>query len=271
MIATDFLLQLICEIALQAGEELMEVYDDKRLFTSSRLKKEKSPFTIAEFKAEDLIVKRLQELEKTIPIIAEGYNKTSYYYRKSWNRFWLIDALNGTREFLKQTNEFTLNIALIENGIPVLGVVYAPALNLLYAANEIEGAFKIHKNKRTKIKSNKDTKFLIAVTSLFEPLNEEEEKKEWSRFPIKKIITAGSTLRFCKIAEGAADIYYRHASTMEWETAAGEAIVRISGGMIQHLRTENFHYNKQMLKNKSFICTGDPSLLAVKVEERITY
>ncbi len=259
-------LQEVCEIALQAGEELMEVYDDKRLFASTRLKKEKSPFTITELKTEKFIVNALQQIDSSIPVIAQHHNNTSYYNRKNWKQFWLVDALNGTREFLKQTDEFTLNIALIENGKPILGVVYAPALKLLYAADEVEGAFKIHRIKRTKISSNSAPNFLVAATNLWEHVDEEAEKKEWSKFPIKKIVAAGSTLKFCKVAEGAADLYYRHSSTMEWETAAGEAIVRISGGTVQHLNTRDFRYNKQMLKNKSFICVGSPSLLSLKQE-----
>lgn len=270
MNTNSFPLQPIVEIAYQAGEDILEIYDDKRLFISSRIKKEKSPYTIAKLRAEELIVKLLTELDNSIPVISEHHNKTSFYYRKVWEKFWLVDALNGTREFLKQTNEFTINIALVENGVPVLGIVYAPALSLLYAANQSEGAFRIHKNKKTKIKCNKNPKFLVAVSGLLESPNEEEEKKQLAGYPIMKIISAGSSLRFARVADGSADIYYRHAPTMEWETAAGEAIVTISGGKVKHLRTKDFRYNKQMLKNKSFICVGDSEIIFEKSTEQIT-
>jgi 3'(2'), 5'-bisphosphate nucleotidase len=173
-----FSLSQIIDIAFQAGEEILEIYDDKRLFSSSRLKKEKSPYTIAKLKAENLIIKRLQELGNEIPIISEKHNKVSYYYRKNWEQFWLVDALNGVKEYLKQTNEFTINIGLINNGIPVLGVVYAPALKLIYAADGEEGAIRIHKHKKVKIKTNKNSLYLIAAKALIESPFDQEESKE---------------------------------------------------------------------------------------------
>lgn len=262
-------IQLISEIALQAGEELMDVYENRKLFASTRLKRESSPFTIADHRVEELIVKYLRDVNSEIPIISQHHNSISYYYRKDWKRFWLVDGLNGTREFLKQTNEFTVNIALIEQGEPVLGVIYAPALRLMYSGSISEGAYRVNKGKRIKISTTKSSKFLTAVTGLFEPTNEQEERSVLSKFPIKKVISAGSTLKFCKIAEGSVDIFYRHNPSMEWETAAGEAIVKSSGGAIQHLRTSGFRYNKQMLKNKSFICVGDSELLMQQEEKFI--
>lgn len=270
MTKTNFSLQDVSEIALQAGDIILDVYEDKKLFYSSRLKKEKSPYTIAKLKADEMIVAALKQLDNSIPIISENHNKTSYYYRKDWEHFWLVDALNGTREFLKRSNEFTINLALIEKGKPVLGVIYAPASKLLYAASTAEGAYKINKVKKSNLACTKDSHFLTAVTHLFEHVDEPIEKMEWKKYPIKKIISAGSTLKFCRIAEGFADIYYRHSPSMEWETAAGEAIVEISGGMVKHLNTKDFRYNKQMLKNKSFICVASSSILKTQSHEKLT-
>jgi 3'(2'), 5'-bisphosphate nucleotidase len=267
MFLNQILVKPITEIALQAGQEILEIYDHKTLFSSTRIKRSKSPYTLAKNTAENLIVGALTSLDNSIPIISEGHNEVSYYYRKNWKYLWLVDALNGTREFLKQTNEFTINIALIENGIPILGIIYAPALELLYSASKTEGAFRTQKNNTVPIHCNTAVNFLTAVVNPFVHLAMDEEKSVLDRFPIKKIISVGSSLKFCKIAEGSADLFYRHSPSMEWETAAGEAIINISGGAILHANSRTYKYNKQMLKNKALLCIGNSAIASHTIFE----
>ena len=196
-----------------------------------------------------------------IPILSEENKEAPYNIRKNWEYFWLIDPLDGTKEFVKKNGEFTINIALIYKDAPVLGVIYAPALEILYYSQKDRGAFKQEKNKkpqRLPIYHNLKNNTLKVIVSKSHYNQETKEFVDNLKNQYEKIefINIGSSLKFCLIAEGKADIYPRLAPTMEWDTAAGQAIVEESKGKIIKYKTKEFiRYNKQNLLNPYFVTT----------------
>ncbi|MBA7589910.1 3'(2'),5'-bisphosphate nucleotidase CysQ [subsurface metagenome] len=251
-------IQEINSIAKEAGNELMEIYQQD---FNIKFKKDYSPLTKADLKSNEIITNRLKNLYPNIPILSEENESVSYNIRKNWEYFWLIDPLDGTKEFIKKNGEFTVNIALIHKDTPVLGVIYAPALNLLYYAQKDKGAFKQEKNKNPQrlpifIHSNNNDILKIIVSKS----HYNQETKEFVnnlKNQYKKdieFIHIGSSLKFCLIAEGKADIYPRLAPTMEWDTAAGQIIVKEARGKVFKFNTqESLKYNKQNLLNPWFV------------------
>jgi len=198
-----------------------------------------------------VIVQELALKYPDIPMLSEEGKSIPYEERKGWGLFWLIDPLDGTKEFIKKNGEFTVNIALISDGAPVLGVVYAPILNLCYYAKSGEGAYK----DGVRLPCAKSDVFTVVASKSHN--NEETEKfiesmkKECPNLQTKSI---GSSLKLCLVAEGVADIYPRVAPTMEWDTAAAHAIVRESGKKVVDFSTrEELSYNKENLLNPSFL------------------
>lgn len=238
----------IKSIALKAGRAIMEIY--AKDFTVE-YKDDKSPLTEADLKANEIICNALVNLYPNIPIMSEENKQTDYETRKNWQYYWCIDPIDGTKEFIKKNGEFTVNIALIYKDTPVLGVVYAPALELMYCAKKGEGAFKNEIKLPIKREDNK----LIIVASKSHMSNETQKfidniktDKE------KKLISMGSSLKLCLVAEGKADIYPRLAPTMEWDTAAADAIVRESGKMTYQFEVDTpVVYNKENLLNPWFV------------------
>jgi 3'(2'), 5'-bisphosphate nucleotidase len=168
-----------------------------------------------------------------------------------------VDPLDGTKEFIKRNGEFTVNIALIENAYPTLGVIYAPELETLYvgdSSNEL--AYKTDRGgKMTELKVNGKTADRIAVGSRSH--SSQEEADLLRQYDVRETISVGSSLKFCMVAEGKADIYYRHGPTMEWDTCAGQAILEAAGGTVESMETkERFQYNKENLLNGSFLVKG---------------
>jgi len=246
-------LETIIAIAKDAGDIIMEIY--KKDF-DVEYKEDNSPLTIADLKSNELICSRLQELYPNIPIVSEENKEVEYSIRKDWKYYWCIDPIDGTKEFVKKNGEFTVNIALIHVDRPVLGVVYAPVLGSMYSAKEGVGAFK--NLQKLPLKINKDQKNNITVVASKSHLN--KETKECIDELTKNIgnilfISKGSSLKLCMVAEGEADIYPRLAPTMEWDTAAADAIVRMSGKMTYQYGSENkkLIYNKENLLNPWFI------------------
>lgn len=238
----------IIEIAVTAGNKIMEVYNDSSYIQNIEKKEDNSPLTIADKKSHEVIYNSLIKLYPQIPVISEEGTGIDYEKRKSWTTFWLVDPLDGTKEFIKRNGQFTVNIALIHALKPVLGVIQIPVTGEIYFADD-KGCFKSDKNGVKKVISvNHKTKDLIAVASSSHKGN---ESGFLSRFDIKEEINVGSSIKFCFVAEGKADIYYREGPTMEWDTAAGQAIVESAGGVVF-----NLNYNKPDLKNRSFCCFG---------------
>jgi 3'(2'), 5'-bisphosphate nucleotidase len=249
-------IEKINEIAINAGKAIMEIYDRESSLEVD-YKADSSPLTLADKAAHQVIQKALEELYPEIPIISEEGKDIPFVNRSDWKRFWLVDPLDGTKEFIKKNKQFTVNIALIENNQPVLGVIYAPALETLYYGSKGRGAYKIKGGKVENISvSGRSEGELTAVRSGSHASPEEDEVLE--RFNVKNSISKGSSLKFCMVAEGTADIYYRFGPTMEWDTGAGHAILEAAGGRVYLGSTmENpFIYNKENLLNGSFLGVG---------------
>lgn len=231
----------IQKIALEAAKAIMEIYVKD---FSIEYKDDKSPLTEADVKSNEIICNRLQELYPNIPILSEENKTAPYEERKAWEYFWLIDPIDGTKEFIKKNGEFTINIALIQNDTPVLGVVYAPVLDEMYSAKKGSGAFK-NGQKLPLIINNNPEKSLSVVAS--KSHLSEETQTFIDALNTEKIeqVSKGSSLKLVMVAEGVADIYPRLAPTMEWDTGAADAIVREAGKM-----TYQFENNKPMVYNK---------------------
>jgi 3'(2'), 5'-bisphosphate nucleotidase len=218
-------------------------------------KQDSSPLTLADKKANDIIEDGLNQLSVIFPILSEEGKEIPYEDRKHWEYFWLIDPLDGTKEFVKKNGEFTVNIALIYKDTPVLGVVYAPALDVCYWAKQGEGAFK--DEKRLPLKSEKDRETYKIVASRSHMSDETQafiDAVDTSKE--KELISIGSSLKICLVAEGEADIYPRLGPTMEWDTGAAHAIVNESGFDFNGYYESDYkvhNYNKKILLNNWFI------------------
>ena len=246
------LLKKVIEIAKEAGRAILEVYETD--FEVS-YKQDKSPLTIADKRSHEIIKARLKELTPRFPVLSEEGKDIPFDERKKWVYFWLVDPLDGTKEFIRRNGEFTVNIALIKKDKPILGVIYVPVKELLYFAEIGEGAFKLEEKRLTKIKVDQkiDDGGYRVVVSRSHMTTEVEQFLETIK--VKERMSAGSSLKFCLIAEGRADIYPRFGPTMEWDTAAGQAIVEQAGGVvISRDSREPLKYNNKKLQNPWFIC-----------------
>jgi len=242
----------IIAIAQKAGNVIMEIYTKD--FTVE-YKDDKSPLTEADTKANAVIVEGLSALAVSFPILSEEGKTIPYDERKNWEYFWMVDPLDGTKEFIKKNGEFTVNIALIHKNTPILGVVYAPALGEMYWSKQGEGAFK---NKvRLPLKTNNAPEKSVTVVASKSHLSDEtvnfiDNVKASSESLI--FVSKGSSLKLCMVAEGSADIYPRLAPTMEWDTAAADAIVQGAGKTVyQYQSNIAVKYNKKELLNPWFV------------------
>jgi 3'(2'), 5'-bisphosphate nucleotidase len=243
-------------IAKQAGREILKIYEK---YFNIKYKDDKSPLTEADTISHNIIVNELTKICPEIPILSEESKDISYEERKNWEYFWLVDPLDGTKEFIKKNGEFTINIALIHKNKPILGVVYIPKRDILYYAQEVIGSFKQEKDNEPiklekKEKQDKEKLIIIASRSHFTKETEDfvnEKKKEYKEV---ELISAGSSLKLCLVAECKADIYPRLGSTMEWDTAAAHAIVNGAGKRVyEYNKEKELIYNKENLINPWFI------------------
>ena len=248
------LLAKLVEIARTAGALVMQHYagDGAR-----RYKADKSPVTAADEEAEELILKALHAAAPGIPVIAEESAAAGKLADVSGGVFFLVDPLDGTKEFLNRNGEFTVNIALIEHGQPAAGVVFAPAVNRLFWGSA-EGAFEEAHGKQRMIATRaapEEGMTAIASRSHRDRLTDEY----LAHYPIANFITAGSSLKFCIIAAGEADLYPRHGTTMEWDTAAGDAVLRAAGGRVTRLDGKSplaYGNAREKFTNPSFVAWG---------------
>ena len=240
------------EIALEAGKTIMEIYDKD---FSIEYKDDKSPLTEADLASNDVIVSALEKYD--IPIMSEEGKMIEYDERKDWEYYWCIDPIDGTKEFIKKNGEFTVNIALIHKDTPVLGVVYAPALGDMYKAKKGDGAFK--NGQKLPLEVNETPEKSLKVVASKSHLSEETQSfidelaKDTESI---EQVSKGSSLKLVMVAEGSADIYPRLAPTMEWDTAAADAVVREAGKMTYQFDNEAKEpvvYNKENLLNPWFI------------------
>lgn len=238
----------IKKIALGAGEIIMEIYNKD---FSIEYKDDKSPLTEADLKSNELICNSLQKLYPNIPIMSEENKQTDYEIRENWKYYFCVDPIDGTKEFIKKNGEFTVNIALMENNIPVLGVVYAPAIDIMYSAKKGFGAYK--NEQKLPIKRD-DNKYIIVASKSHMSVETQNYIDTLNTNKEKELISMGSSLKLCLVADGSADCYPRVAPTMEWDTAAADAIVRESGKMTYQFETnEPMVYNKKDLLNPNFL------------------
>lgn len=241
----------IIELAKKAGIKILEFYSEEIEVTT---KKDDSPLTKADLAAHHIIVDGLKELTPEIPIISEETGVPEYSERSKWGKFWIVDPLDGTKEFIKKNGEFTVNIALIDNGEPVLGVVYTPVMDLLYYAEKGKGSFRQEGNSSaTRIFSERSSKSdeLSLIESRSHGSQELEDYLEKEGLTVTKRVKSGSSLKICLVAEGVADIYPRLAPTMEWDVAAGDCVYRNSAKEGTH--PSELQYNKENLLNNSFV------------------
>ena len=249
-------IQDIAKIAKDAGKIIMQIYNQD---FEVEYKQDSSPLTKADKIANEIIETKLKALNSTltnIPILSEEGKDISYEERKNWEYFWLVDPLDGTKEFIKKNGEFTVNIALIHKDTPVLGVVYAPALDICYWAEKGKSAFKDGQKLPLKTQEQRRTYKIVASRSHMSDdtqtfIDNIETDKE------KKIISIGSSLKICLVAEGEADIYPRLGPTMEWDTAAAHAVVSEANcSLMKYTKNnskEKHTYNKESLLNSWFI------------------
>ena len=248
----------------KAGQAMLEIYESGDF--GVEIKADNSPLTLADQAANKVIVETLEKME--YPILSEEGKSIGYKDRKHWDKFWLVDPLDGTKEFIKKNGEFTINIALIEKGQAVMGFVYAPILKDFYLGINKEKALKFTLKageQITEIPENvqilkvlKPDKEIMVVASRSH-FNKETEtfisqlKKEYTKVDF---ISKGSSLKLCMVAEGAAHIYPRFGPTMEWDTAAAHAVVTAAGGQVLTPEGEELLYNKENLLNPFFIVKG---------------
>ncbi len=254
-------------VSIIAGEKIIDVYNSSDYKILS--KEDNSPLTIADKRAHDVIYESL--LETKIPILSEEGKIPEYDERKMWEYFWLVDPLDGTKEFIKRNGEFTVNIALIHKKDPVAGVIYIPVTKELYFGGDSLGAFKAKINVNDEFSNiktfddyfnisqklpfkHKARKYTVVgskshlsdeTKAYFKQLEQEHNEID--------IISKGSSLKLCMLAEGRADIYPRFGLTSEWDTAAGHAILNASGGSLKKINGEDFCYNKKNILNPYFI------------------
>lgn len=246
----------IIRITREAGDAIMEIYstDDFAVVDKS----DNSPLTKADKASNEVINRELKAKYPQIPIISEENKEVLYEERKDWDWFWLVDPLDGTKEFIKKNGEFTVNIALVHNGRPVAGVVGVPARNHIYYAVEGKGAHKIDENGDSHVlKVNEPAEDRIALigsrshpSAEFDAFLKEMEEK----YSTVDFVPAGSSLKFCLVAEGKADCYPRLGPTMEWDTGAGHAVVLEAGANVRVFNEDvDLRYNKENLLNPFFI------------------
>jgi 3'(2'), 5'-bisphosphate nucleotidase len=269
------LLRIAIDAAIAGGKKIMEVYDSLNI--SITLKKDFSPLTEADIKSNEIIKGYLKETG--LPFLSEEEKRTPYSERRDWDLFWIVDPLDGTKEFIKRNGEFTVNIALIKGNSPVMGIIYAPYLKDLYFSCPGSGSYKISQASSDSL-SNKTLKDLIAIASPL-PVSASRDRiaaigsrshmsmKTWTYFrKLRKkyknpeILKIGSALKLCLVAEGKADLYPRFSPSMEWDIAAGHAIIEGAGFLIrEYSNNKPLRYNKENLNNPFFIA-GKPDLIS---------
>lgn len=252
------LFKKLIAIIKQAGDAIMEIYARSDFMVTK--KEDNSPVTVADKISNNIIIEALKKLTPDIPILSEESTEIPYEERKEWQQFWLIDPLDGTKEFIKRNGEFTINIALIEDNKPILGVVYAPALGTLYYGAKGLGAYKLEDSSKKRITTQEyKNGDLLNIVASHSHHNENTEKFikniEQDHIPIN-IITIGSSLKFCLVAEGSIHVYPRFGPTMEWDTGAGQAIIEATGGTVTDMENRPLRYNKEKLLNPYFIVNG---------------
>ncbi|RTZ76828.1 MAG: 3'(2'),5'-bisphosphate nucleotidase [Gammaproteobacteria bacterium] len=249
----------INQIAREAGRAVLEIYGQEDFGITE--KEDQSPLTLADMASHHLITRELQLLTPEIPILSEESAFVPFEERSQWNRYWLIDPLDGTKEFVKRNGEFTVNIALIEDHRPVLGVVHAPVPDITWYGDREHGAWRQQ--------GDNEPEHIRVASSLSQPVRVagsrshagDSLKRFLEKLGEHEIVNMGSSLKLCLVAEGKADIYPRLGPTSEWDTAAAQAVVEAAGGRVTDTAMNRLDYNrKESLLNPHFLVFGDTSV-----------
>ena len=255
------LLPNVIAIGKQAGLAILDVY--RRADHEVQHKQDDSPLTAADLASHRVITEALRALTPELPVLSEESASIAWSERKQWTRYWLVDPLDGTKEFIKRNGEFTVNIALIDHGVPVLGVVYVPVLGWCYSGALGEGAW-IEKEGQTQrihaalLSAGQQQLRVVASRN-----HRGDELDAWltrvqQRYPQLELVSMGSSLKICLVAEGKADIYPRLALTSEWDTAAAQAVLEAAGGTLLDSNGHEYRYNrKDDILNPYFFAVGD--------------
>lgn len=247
----------LVEVARLAGAAVLEIYHQPEFAVAQ--KADASPVTAADLASERLILERLRAIAPEIPVLSEESAALPFALRKSFHRLFIVDPLDGTREFVGRNGEFTINIALVEEGVPILGVIFAPTLECTWWGAAAIGAYRIDRNlpvERIGIGAGSDELRVVASRSH----GGEKLEAFLAELPPHRRVSVGSSVKLCRIAEGSADLYPRLSPTMEWDIAAGDAIVRAAGGQVLTPLGEPLRYNKEDLLNPFFAATGARAL-----------
>ena len=258
------MIDIAISAAIEGGEEIMEVYASD---IAVEMKEDRSPLTLADQRAHLAIMKHLVKTD--IPILSEEGRDIAYAERSAWPLFWMVDPLDGTKEFIKRNGEFTVNIALIEAGVPIAGVIYVPVREELYVGLQSQGAYKLSQvstSDQVSFEELKSRGLKLPVINSGRPYmvvgSRSHMSSETQSFidALKiehgevDIVSMGSSLKICLVAEGAADVYPRFAPTMEWDTAAGHGIALGAGCEVMDVKTQSpMRYNKEDLLNNHFV------------------
>lgn len=249
------LLPGVISLAREAGNAILKVYGE--VDPAVEYKRDNSPLTQADLVSHQIIVKGLAELSPKWPILSEESREIVFSERQKWGYFWLVDPLDGTKEFLKRNGEFTVNIALMEDSAPILGVVYAPAIDRLYYGARGAGSFKEEGGVVSPIRTaTADAGTIRVVMSRSHGSGEESLERFTGGAPCE-FVSMGSSLKFCLVAEGSADVYPRTGPTMEWDTAAAQCVVEQAGGSVKDLDGNAMVYNKPVLLNPGFVASSN--------------
>lgn len=218
-------------------------------------KEDRTPLTEADRASHDLIVAALRELTPDLPVLSEESSATEIAERRSWEKFWLVDPLDGTKEFLKQTGHFTVNIALVDGFEAVLGVVHAPAIQTFYYASRGDGAFRRDPAGTRSIEAQSPDPEVLRIATSVDHLGPRESELI-EALGSTSTVQMGSSLKFCLVAEGKADLYPRFVPTMEWDTGAAQVVVEEAGGLVVDETFQPLRYNKASLRNPSLLTLG---------------
>lgn len=250
------LLNDIISLAKQAGSQVLKIYHSD---FSVSYKNDKSPITVADLASHECICQGLRHITPNLPIISEESDPVYFQKRHLWEKYWLVDPLDGTKEFLERNGEFTINIALIEQHKPRLGVIFVPSMNICYFAQHGLGAYKQIGETQPEIMLCRVWKEAQPLTAAISRRHGMEELKNFlAQFSHLNLLYAGSALKFCWLAEGLADIYPRFSPTFEWDTAAGQCILNEAGGLIIDNKGEELQYNmSSSLQIAKFLAVAD--------------
>ena len=245
-------------VAREAAGRILEVYDSE---FAVRHKDDRSPLTAADLAAHHCIVEGLARLDAGIPVLSEESAGITTAQRREWSRFWLVDPLDGTREFVKRNGEFTVNIALIEDGVATFGVVQAPVTGALWHGGAALGAFRRDGDGDDRPVSTRRPPTAPLRVAASRSHRDQRSNDFIERMGRTEPVGLGSSLKFCAIAQGDIDVYPRFGPTSEWDTAAAQAVLEGAGGCVIDLQGRPFRYNQRdSLLNGEFIALGDPAL-----------